>query len=107
MLSEPGDDTDLMPIFDSFPPIDRANTEKPGLVSEFPILSREWRISEVHPLAYDYCAIADCHFSVPNLRRVIRAGTQLMNAFGSFNADARHVQEIQIRKQHDARVYLE
>ena len=101
------DDSDLKPIFDGFPTVDRHKSEIHGEPVQFPIADHEWRVATPHQLAYAYCDRVDCDFSLENLQQIIRAGTDLMHAVGGFLQASRHVQEIQIRRQQDARLYLE
>ena len=101
------DDAGIRDVFEPFPSVDRPKEDQSGLTSGFPILTQEWRIAEPHPLAVSYCSVVDCDFSLANLQKVIRDGTALMLEVGGFVIASRHVQELQIRKQYDDRLYLE
>ena len=101
------EDAALRDVSDSRPSSDRPKEDDAGLTTGFPILTREWRMCEPHPLAFAYFEVVNCDFPIPNSQLVIKAGADLMLEVGSFTAAARHVREIQIRRQHDARVYIE
>ena len=103
------DDTDwaLKEVFAAFPTVDRPKGEMRHGDSSFPIMDHEWRITAPHRLAFVYCEAVDCDFSPENLMCVIQAGTELMHAVGGFTMAARHVQEIQIRRQQSSRLFLE
>ena len=78
--------------------------EQPEL---FPVKSKEWRVKTPHQLAYGYHARLNQPYSVENLLWVIRAGTELMTALGSFVLACRHAREINFRKLENDRYYLE
>ena len=72
-----------------------------------PIKDTEWRVESIHPLAGRYCSIVDVRFSLGNLEVAIFADMGLILALNSYTDDARHIQEIQLRKKAATWIYIE
>lgn len=72
----------------------RSTEEEPA-----PIGEREWRRDFAHPLAEDYCAIADQEASTRALEDDVETSTLPMEEVVIYTTMARYIQEIQMGKR--------
>ena len=62
------------------------------------IIEKEWRLAEVHLLAFEYLQMADGEYGIERLNRWIDIGSHIAKGAGSFRNARRRAQEIKMRE---------